>query len=372
MVFYDQETMRKHAEKLQQKADIAIIKWICIGFVAGFFFIGIADSSGGGGSEDSLCMFAIIGAIIGLGVGVSKSNDLKARSQEMLCLIEMENHLRWLSDRTRHAGADHPYSLVGPPRVPGTSIHHPEVTPPIFPGMVIPPNGIPTSNRIAPPTVSSRNVCPICFHYILWNAKNQMWWCRHCRKWMPPQQQEPERPASTEDPELMTEDSLGVEEELVEEEVVQEDAVQKELMEESDVWGRQESEFAPKEDQPSEAETGAGEQEPLEGLEMPESGEDVPSMDPPPPPRPPLPPPRESTQRQGPLPPPQEYAPQPLPQPHPRPSPSLPPVSRDTFPRIVQCPYCSGEVRVMTIGNFICGHCAQIGRIDEYGIVERE
>lgn len=317
MVFYDQETMRKQAEKLQQKADIAIVKWICIGFVAGFFFISIADS--GGGSEDSLCMLAIIGAIIGLGVGVSKSNDLKARSQEMLCLIEMENHIRWLS------------------------------------------------SRIAPPTVSSRNVCPTCFHYILWNAKNHMWWCRHCRKWMPPQQQEPDRPAGTEDVALTTEESLGAEEDLVEEEVGQEDVVQEELMEESDVWGAEESEFTPKEDQPSEAETGAGEEEPLEELDMAESEEDVQSLEPP---APPLPPPRESTQRPRPLTPPQEYAPQP--QPPPRPSPSLPPISRDTFPKIVQCPYCSGEVRVMSIGNFICNHCAQIGRIDEYGIVERE
>lgn len=42
------------------------------------------------------------------------------------------------------------------------------------------------------------------------------------------------------------------------------------------------------------------------------------------------------------------------------------------FPKIISCPHCEVDIEVGMKGNFICPACQRIGRINEFGVVEKE
>lgn len=52
--------------------------------------------------------------------------------------------------------------------------------------------------------------------------------------------------------------------------------------------------------------------------------------------------------------------------------PIIRPSINEGFPRKITCPYCNHSLEIVSIGNFICPNCDKFGRVDEYGIVERE
>ncbi len=330
MVEYNPSLLQLTAQKLYKKSDYAVIKWMFLGMVPGFFLMLLSNN--GNGLGELFCMFVFIGALGGLMVGDSKKNLLRGQAQHYLCDLSIENNLRLMMSPTIRSTAYTKDHLRDPRGYPGQRNQA-------------------ESNQNRPSTVKK---CPACHRNTLWYKGQKMWWCRHCRRWFPSEHTEPVRKEEVTSPEAYYSSTiveknipLGDGEALVEEEVLIEEREEKEIIEEIteeiEIEGTgQRQEGIEEEIIVEHHKKALDDPDQHRALSSVEDEKNVTDA-------------QQSSYNKF------LYSP-----------PPPPPISRDTFPKVIECPYCRARNEINTIGNFICGQCAQVGRIDEYGIVERE
>lgn len=88
---YDRSVLIKYAARLYRQANMVVLVWLMIGAIAGVILNKLLPSR----TADP-ALVIIVGAGIGIVIGISRAFMLKVEAQRILCQVEIETHLESL------------------------------------------------------------------------------------------------------------------------------------------------------------------------------------------------------------------------------------------------------------------------------------
>ena len=99
MVRYSPKVLEKYAARLYRSAEMTIVYWSLSGLISAFFLNFFLYGSEFLSTENLSILFLIIGVLIGIAVGLSRTLEIRARAQRDLCMVRIEKHLSELVKR---------------------------------------------------------------------------------------------------------------------------------------------------------------------------------------------------------------------------------------------------------------------------------
>ncbi len=103
MVKYNPKVLEKYATRLYRHAEFTIIYYTVSGIFSAFVLSLLIYGNNAFSTDNLSILFLLIGALIGVAIGLSKTLEIRARAQRDLLMIEIEKHLSMMAESEKNA-----------------------------------------------------------------------------------------------------------------------------------------------------------------------------------------------------------------------------------------------------------------------------